>query len=503
MMEKWIGIDLGTTNTVASYFDSNSRVILNDRGERMTPSIVSFTDSGVVVGSIARHQILVNPDKTFYNFKVDIGTEVTYEVGDNTYRAEDIASYLLLNVKMNAEKFLGTEVNDVVITVPAYFSEIQRRGVVEAASLAGLKCRAILNEPTAAALSYAFEKQIDGLFLVYDLGGGTFDVTLLEKQNDTYTVLAVKGEKKLGGNNFNEIIEKHVLMHFKEEYPDINLGDIVLLEQIRDRIEEAKKNLSIVDEVGIVLPFLDGKHLNYKLKRDDFNSMIKEFIEKTINLTNECIADAGVELESISKIILSGGSTRIPLVKEGLREVFPEIEVLDSLNQDEVVANGAAIQAFSLSNNSALIDFKDVTPYSLGIETYNDGFFTLIKRNTLLPVSERKIFTTTNDYQEEIEVHVLQGEYKKASLNYSIGRFFFSNIQKALKGVPKIEILFNLDESGILSISAKDLDTNASKSVEIRMTSASFDSNLQREGVLALLEDISSSDELEEKMELL
>ncbi|UPA11951.1 Hsp70 family protein [Borrelia venezuelensis] len=501
-MEKWIGIDLGTTNIVASYFDANSRVILNDRGERMTPSIVSFTDSGIIVGSIARHQILVNPDKTFYNFKVDIGTEVSYKVGNNTYRAEDIASYLLLNVKMNAEKFLGTEICDVVITVPAYFSEIQRRGVVEAASLAGLKCRAILNEPTAAALSYAFEKQIDGLFLVYDLGGGTFDVTLLEKQNDTYTVLAIKGENKLGGNNFNEVIERHVLTSFEEEYPDINLDDIVILEQIRDKIEEAKKSLSIMDEVSIVLPFLDGKHLNYKLKRNDFNSMIKEFIEKTISLTNECIVDSGVDLERISKIILSGGSTRIPLVKERLKEIFPKIEVLDSLNQDEVVANGAGIHACSLSNNSTLIDFKDVTPYSLGIETCNDGFFTLIKRNTLLPVCERKIFTTTNDYQEEIEIHVLQGEYKKASLNYSIGRFFFSNIQKALRGMPKIEILFSLDESGILSISAKDLDTHASKSIQIRMTSSSFDSGFENEGVLASLEDMRSSRVLEDSIEL-
>ncbi|BCR20874.1 Hsp70 family protein [Borrelia miyamotoi] len=479
-MKKWIGIDLGTTNTVASYLDVNSRIILNDRGERITPSIVSFTDSGVIVGSAAKHQILVNPDRTFYNFKVNIGTEVFYKIGANAYTAEDIASYLLLHVKMNAEKFLGTEVCDVVMTVPAYFSEIQRRGIVKAASLAGLKCRAILNEPTSAALSYAFEKQIDGLFLVYDLGGGTFDVTLLDKQNDTYTVIAVKGENKLGGNNFNEVIEKQVLTHFKEEYHDINLDDIVLLEQIRDRIEEAKKNLSIMDEVNIVLPFLDGKHFNYKLKRDDFNSMIREFIEKTILLTNECIVDSGVNTDLISKIILSGGSTRIPLVKERLKEVFPKIEVLDSLNQDEVVANGAGIHAFSISNNNALVDFKDVTPYSLGIETSNDGFFVLIKRNTLLPICEKRIFTTTNDYQEEIEVHVLQGEYRKASLNYSIGRFFFSNVQKALKGVPKIEILFSLDESGILSIAAKDLDTNAYKSIQIKMTSTS-DGGIQKE----------------------
>lgn len=251
-----------------------------------------------------------------------------------------------------------------------------------------------------------------------------------------------------------------------------------------------------MDEVNIVLPFLDGKHLNYKLTRDDFNSMIKEFIDKTISLTNECIADSGVELERISKIILSGGSTRIPLVKDRLKETFPKIEVLDFLNQDEVVANGAGIHAFSLSNNSSLIDFKDVTPYSLGIETCNDGFFTLIKRNTLLPVCERKIFTTTNDYQEEIEIHVLQGEYKKASLNYSIGRFFFSNIQRALKGVPKIEILFNLDESGLLSIAAKDLDTNTSKSIQMRMTSASFDSSVRNEGALYSLEEISPGDVL-------
>ncbi|APR64751.1 Hsp70 family protein [Borrelia anserina] len=502
-MKKWIGIDFGTTNTVASYFDATSRVILNDRGERMTPSVVSFTDSGVIVGSVAKHQILANPDKTFHNFKVNIGTEVSYKVGSSTYKPEDIASCVLANVKMNAEKFLGSEVCDVVITVPAYFSEIQRRGTVEAARLAGLNCRAILNEPTAAALSYAFEKQIDGLFLVYDLGGGTFDVTLLEKQNDTYTVLAIKGENKLGGNNFNEVIERYVLTNFKEECPDINLDDIILLEQIRDRIEEAKKNLSIMDEVSIVLPFLDGKHLSCKLNKDDFNSMIEKFIEKTIALTNECIVDSGVELEHISKIILSGGSTRIPLVKERLKEFFPKIEVLDSLNQDEVVANGAGIHAFSLSNNNTFIDFRDVTPYSLGIETCNDGFFALIKKNTLLPVCERRIFTTTNDYQEEIEIHILQGDHKKASLNYSIGRFFFSNIQKDLKGVPKIEILFSLDESGILSISAKDLGTSVAKSIQIRMTSASSDCNFQKEGVLASLDDIKSNVSLGDRIEIL
>ncbi|WP_024653999.1 Hsp70 family protein [Borrelia persica] len=501
-MEKWIGIDLGTTNTVASYFDVNSRLILNDRGERMTPSIVSFSDSGVIIGSVARHQILVNPDKTFYNFKVNIGTEVVYKVDDHVYKAEDIASHLLLNIKMNAEKFLGEQVNNAVITVPAYFSEIQRRGVVRAANIAGLQCRAILNEPTAAALAYAFEKQIEGLFLVYDLGGGTFDVTLLEKQNDTYTVLAIKGENRLGGNDFNEVIEKHVLASFKEEYSDINLDDIVLIEQVREKVEEAKKNLSIMDEVNIVLPFINGKHLNYKLTRDDFNLMIGEFIDKTIRLTNECIADAGVDLKRILKILLSGGSTRIPLIKDKLNEVFPGIEVLDFLNQDEVVAIGAGIQAFSLANNNTLIDFKDVTPYSLGIETCNDGFFTLIKKNTLLPVCERQIFTTTNDYQEEIEIHVMQGESNKASLNYSIGRFFFGNIQNALKGVPKIEILFSLDESGILSIAARDLDINVSKSIEIRMTSASFDIQ-EKEGIPVLLEDLESRDVLDDEIESL
>ncbi|AWG42655.1 heat-shock protein Hsp70 [Candidatus Borreliella tachyglossi] len=500
-MKRWIGIDLGTTNTVATYFDTNSRVILNDRGERITPSVVSFTDSGVIIGSAAKHQMLVNPDKTFYNFKVNIGTGISYKVGSRSYRAEDIASYLLLNIKKNAEKFLETEVRDVVITVPAYFSEVQRRGVVEAASLAGLDCREILNEPTAAALYYAFEKQIDGLFLVYDLGGGTFDVTLLENQNDTYTVLSIKGENKLGGNDFNHVIEKHVLSNFKIEYIDIDLEDIVLLEQIRERIEEAKKNLSIMDEVNIVLPFLDGKHLNYTLRRDDFNFMIREFIDKTINLTNECITDAGIDLERISKIILSGGSTRIPYVKQRLKEAFPKVEVLDSLNQDEVVASGAGIQAFSLSNDRSLVEFRDVTPYSLGIETRNDGFFVLIERNTPLPVCERKIVTTTNDYQEEIEVHVLQGEYKRASLNYSIGRLFFSSIQKVLKGIPKIEILFSLDESGILSVSAIDLDTNASRSIEIRITSAS-DNRMHRDGVVKFLEGIDSSGVAEDEIEL-
>ncbi|ACH93219.1 heat shock protein 70 [Borrelia duttonii Ly] len=502
MMEKWIGIDLGTTNTVVSYFDVNSRVILNDRGERMTPSIVSFTDFGVIVGSAAKHQILVNPDKTFYNFKVNMGTDVVYQVGDNIYKAEDIASHLLLNIKINAEKFLGTQVSNAVITVPAYFSEIQRRGVVRAADIAGLKCRAILNEPTAAALSYAFEKQVEGLFLVYDLGGGTFDVTLLEKQNDTYTVLASKGENRLGGNDFNEVVEKHVLASFKEEYPDINLDDIVLIEQLREKIEDAKKNLSTMDEVNIVLPFTDGNHLNYKLTRDEFNLMIWDFIDRTISLTNECIADSGVDLKHILKIVLSGGSTRIPLVKDRLNEVFPEIEILDSLNQDEVVATGAGIHAFSLATNDTLIDFKDVTPYSLGIETCNDGFFTLIKRNTLLPVCERQIFTTTNDYQEEIEIHVLQGEYNKASLNCSISRFFFSNIQNALKGVPKIEILFRLDESGILSIAARDLDINVSKSIKIRMTSASFDNN-EKECLLISSGNIRAKEILEDKIELL
>ncbi|WP_174220835.1 Hsp70 family protein [Borrelia turcica] len=496
-MKKWIGIDFGTTNTVVSYFDTTSRVILNDRGERMTPSVVSFTDSGIIVGSPAKYQILVNPDKTFYNFKVNIGTGISYKVGSGLYRAEDIASYLLLHIKKNAEKFLEEEVSDAVITVPAYFSEVQRRGIVEAASLAGLHCRAILNEPTAAAISYAFEKQVEGSFLVYDLGGGTFDVTLLEKQDDTYTVLSIKGENRLGGNNFNEKIERDVLNSFRTKYPDINLDDVVLLEQIRDRIEEAKKNLSIMNEVSIVLPFLNGEHLEYKLKRDDFESMINEFIDKTINLTNDCISDSGVNPESISKIVLSGGSTRIPLVKQRLREAFPKIEVLDSLNQDEVVSSGASIQAFSLLNNNALINFKDVTPYSLGIETCNDGFFTLIKRNTPLPACERRIFTTTNDCQEEIEIHVLQGEHRKSSLNYSIGRFFFSNIQKASRGIPKIEILFSLNESGILNVAAMDLDTNISKSIEIRITS-SYNSSVQgKEGIIAF-EEIDSDTMLDD-----
>ncbi|UER68012.1 Hsp70 family protein [Borrelia sp. BU AG58] len=490
-MRKWIGIDFGTTNTVVSYFDNNARVILNDRGERMTPSVVSFTDSGVIVGNCAKCQILVNPDKTFYNFKANMGTGISYKVGSGTYRSEDIASYLFLHIKKNAERFLEEEVSDAVITVPAYFSEIQRKGMVEAARLAGLHCRAILNEPTAAAISYAFEKRVEGAFLVYDLGGGTFDVTLLEKQGDTYTVLSVRGESKLGGNNFNEEIEKNVLSNFREKYPSIDLDDIFILEQIRDRVEEAKKNLSVMDEVSIVLPFLDGNHLDYQLTRDDFESMISQFIDRTISLTNDCISDSGINPESISKIVLSGGSTRIPLIKQRLRETFPKIEVLDSLNQDEIVSMGASIQAFSLLNNNSLINFKDITPYSLGIETRNDGFFTLIKRNTPLPACERKIFTTINDYQEEIEIHVLQGEHGRSSLNYSIGRFFFSNIQKALKGIPKIEILFSLDESGILNVAAMDLDTNISKSIEIRMTSA-CDSSIGGFGDIIDFEDSDS-----------
>ncbi len=311
------------------------------------------------------------------------------------------------------------------------------------------------------------------IFLIYDLGGGTFDVTLMEKQNDTYTVLSVKGQSRLGGNDFNKIIEKHVLDSFKNEYPDFNLEDVFLLEQLRERIEEGKKNLSVMEEVDITLLFLDGKHLNYKLKRNEFNAMISEYIDKTIHLSMECIADAGVDVSSISKIILSGGSTRIPLVQKVLKESFPSVSILDALNQDEVVAIGAGIHAFSLSRNDSVIKFKDVTPYSLGLEIRDNEFFTLIERNTALPISRSKLFTTTNDYQDEIEIHVLQGEYKKASLNYSIGRFSFGNIQKALKGIPKIEVLFTLNESGILSVNAKDLETNSSNFIEIKITSSS------------------------------
>ncbi|KEO62229.1 Hsp70 family protein [Borreliella garinii] len=472
-MKKWIGIDLGTTNTVASYFDVSSKIILNERGERITPSIVSFSDKDVFVGSAAKNQILVNPQKTFYNFKTNIGSNTFYKVDDEFYRAEYISAHLLSSVKKNAEKFLDEEIENVVITVPAYFSEIQRRGVVEAANFAGLNCKAILNEPTAAAIAYAFERQIDGIFLIYDLGGGTFDVTLMEKQSDTYTVLSVKGQSRLGGNDFNKIIENHVLDSFKNEYPDFNLEDVFLLEQLRERIEEGKKNLSVMEEVDITLLFLDGKHLNYKLKRNKFNAMISEYIDKTIHLSMECIADAGVDISSISKIILSGGSTRIPLIQKVLKESFPSVSILDALNQDEVVAIGAGIHAFSLSRNDSIIKFKDVTPYSLGLEIRDNEFFTLIERNTALPISRSKLFTTTNDYQDEIEIHVLQGEYKKASLNYSIGRFSFGNIQKALKGIPKIEVLFTLNESGILSVNAKDLETNSSNFIKIKITSSS------------------------------
>jgi molecular chaperone DnaK len=471
-MRRLIGIDLGTTNSAAAFLEGGEPVLIpNDRGSRITPSVVAFNEAGdILVGESAKNQAVINAERTILAVKRSMGEPRLFTIGKRNYSPEEISSFILRKLKKDAESYLGEEVREAVVTVPAHFSEFQRRATVEAGKIAGLKIRRVLNEPTAAALSYAYRSQGLKKILVYDLGGGTFDVTCLLKQGKNFTVKSTAGNNNLGGLDFDNRLLKKVLDKFEYDSGLELRSDKVVVQQLREQVENAKIELSSRDTAVIALPFITGTrkpvHLHYPVHRKEFEELIRDLIEETITLTRRSLRDAGFEAHEIGTLILSGGSSRIPLVQNRLLQEF-RLRFEKKVNPDEVVALGAAVQAGMLEGPCEDIVLRDVSSYTLGVEIDGNKFIELIPRNSPIPVESKKLFTTVADHQTSVEIHVLQGESRKAADNISLGRFLLSGIRDGRQGVPRIEVRFALDADGIVTVRAHDIDTFAEQRITV------------------------------------
>ena len=470
-MAVMVGIDLGTTNSVAAFLDAGeAKIIPNERGNHLTPSVVSLADSGdILVGESAKNQAIMYADRTIRHVKRSMGSREVLALGDRDFSPEEISGFILRHMKHQCESYLGHEVSEAVISVPAHFSESQRRATMEAGQLAGLRVRRLVNEPTAAALAFAREQERDGRYLVYDLGGGTFDITCLEKSGSTFTVKASRGDNKLGGADFDSLLLDRVCSSFSEEAGFDLASDPVLLQQLADLIEKAKIELSTRETAMVGLPFVGASrpiHLQYTIRRDEFNELISPLLQRTIDLTTQCVRDAGFGLDGIDGLVLSGGSSRIPLVRTYLQRALG-LEAVGRVNPDEIVAVGAAVQAGILRDNRDGIYLNDVTSYSLGVEIDNDKYVPVMERNTQVPATARRVFTTISDNQSSVEVRVLQGDRDRASANRSLGRFLLSGIREGKRGEPRIEVSFTVDADGIAHVTARDIDTNAVQHITV------------------------------------
>jgi len=479
-MGKTIGIDLGTTNSCVSVVEGNNPVIIpNSSGSRTTPSIVAFSRNGDrLVGEPAKRQAVTNSDRTIISIKREMGTDWTKKIDNNTYNPQIISSMILMQLKKDAEDYLGESVTDAVITVPAYFNDVQRQATKDAGQIAGLNVKRIINEPTSAALSYGLNHGEPQKVLVYDLGGGTFDVSVIEIGEDVIEVLATSGDNHLGGDDFDKRISDWIVKEIKRINGIDVSKDQSALQRIREAAETAKKELSTSMSTQIVLPYLTQKgnvpvNVEMSLSRETFNGLIRDLVEKTEGPVKTAINDAGITIRDLSKVLLVGGSTRIPLVQEKVKTMTGQ-EPSKNINPDECVAQGAAVLGNTLSGNSIVtssgagnILLLDVTPMSLAIETVGGVATRLIERNSTLPVKYSQVFTTAAMFQSAVDIHVLQGEARMARDNKTIGKFTLKGIRRAPAGVPKIEVTFDLDTNGILRVSAKDLDTHQEQSITI------------------------------------
>jgi molecular chaperone DnaK len=473
-MSRILGIDLGTTNSVMAFLENEEpTIVMNKRGEHLTPSVVAYTkNSEVLVGKTAKNQAVINADRTIQSIKRRMGTDYRIDIGTKSYTPQEISAKILQKLKEDAEEYFGEPITKAVITVPAYFNDNQRQATKDAGKIAGLEVTRIINEPTAAALAYGLDKSDQQTILVYDLGGGTFDVSILEIDQGVFEVKATSGNNTLGGDDFDNAMIQHLLRFYKEHEAIDLADDKMAMQKLREEVEKAKIELSERTSVEINIPFISAteegpKHLNYTIKRAEFEEMISEYIDETIRLTESVLVDAGLTASDIDQILLVGGSTRIPLVQSRVKDVLNK-EPVKGINPDEVVALGASIQAGIVAGDKTDMVLVDVTPLSLGIEIEGGIFVPIIKRNATIPITANKLFTTVSDNQKSVEIHVLQGERSRCSENISLGKFQLSGIRKASKGEPRIDVVFNIDVDGIVNVSAQDLDTQVQHEITIR-----------------------------------
>jgi molecular chaperone DnaK len=486
-MSKVIGIDLGTTNSCVSVMEGGEAVVIpNAEGNRTTPSVVGFKKDGErIVGETAKRQSITNPDRTIMSIKRHMGTNHIEKIEDKSYSAQEISAMILQKLKADAEAYLGQTVSQAVITVPAYFNDSQRQATKDAGKIAGLEVLRIVNEPTAAALAYGLEKQDQNqTILVYDLGGGTFDVSILELGDGIFEVKATSGDNHLGGDDFDQAVIDWLVTEFKKEHGVDLSKDRAAVQRLKDAAEKAKKELSGVLTTTISLPFItvvDGvpQHLETNLTRAKFEEMTEALVERTIIPTKRALSDSGLSPNEIDKVVLVGGSTRIPAVQEAIKKLLGK-EPHKGVNPDEVVALGAAIQAGVLTGDVKDVVLLDVTPLSLGIETAGGVFTKMIDRNTTIPTSKSQVFSTYADNQTSVEIHVLQGERSMVSDNKTLGRFILNDIPPAPRGIPQIEVSFDIDANGIVQVKALDKGTGKSQNITITSSSGLTDEEIDR-----------------------